>query len=131
MSLLGGGKENRNKDKLRDADKEDRTGRDSVSSSEHPDEPATDAPIDAPLSQATSETAVPTLFSSTSAPGKKKSISRPKHNIRTTSSSFVTRLQTAEGLSKTLQSKAGDSTFVFYNAAKSFFWTEAGVKAKV
>ena len=62
---------------------------------------------------------------------KRKTISRPKHSIRTTSSSFVTRLQTAEGLTRTLANKQGDVTFMFYNALKSFFWTEVGVKAKV
>jgi len=62
---------------------------------------------------------------------KRKTVSRPKHSIRTTSSSFVTRLQTAEGLTRTLANKQGDVTFMFYNALKSFFWTEVGVKAKV
>jgi hypothetical protein len=62
---------------------------------------------------------------------KRKIVSRPKHSIRTTSSSFVTRLQTAEGLTRTLANKQGDVTFMFYNALKSFFWTEVGVKAKV
>ena len=62
---------------------------------------------------------------------KRKTVSRPKHSIRTTSSSFVTRLQTAEGLTRTLGNKQGDVTFMFYNALKSFFWTEVGVKAKV
>ena len=67
-----------------------------------------------------------------SGPGaKRKTVSRPKHSIRTTSSSFVTRLQTAEGLTRTLANKQGDVTFMFYNALKSFFWTEVGVKAKV
>src|SRR5258706_5572847 len=62
---------------------------------------------------------------------KRKTVSRPKHSIRTTSSSFVTRLQTAEGLTRTLANKQGGVTFIFYNALKSFFWTEVGVKAKV
>ena len=62
---------------------------------------------------------------------KRKTVSRPKHSIRTTSSSFVTRLQTAEGLTRTLANKQGDVTFMFYNALKSFFWTEVGIKAKV
>lgn len=73
-----------------------------------------------------------TIFSNPSAaPGKKKTTARPKHNIRTTSSTFIARIQTAEGLSKTLASKQGDVTFLFYNLAKTFNWVEAGSKAKV
>lgn len=72
-----------------------------------------------------------TLFSPTPAAGKKKNVARPKHNIRTTSSTFITRIQTAEGLTKTLQSKQGDVTFLFYNQAKSYVWVEAGSKARV
>jgi hypothetical protein len=70
-----------------------------------------------------------TLFSRSTS--KRKNAARPKHNIRTTSSSFITRIQTAEGLTKTLQSKQGDATFLFYNQAKSYVWIEAGSKAKV
>ena len=71
------------------------------------------------------------MFPTSIALGKKKSVSRPKHNIRTTTSTFVTRLQTAEGLTKILQAKHGDVTFMFYNSAKNFFWTEVGSKTKV
>ncbi|KDQ07244.1 hypothetical protein BOTBODRAFT_149285 [Botryobasidium botryosum FD-172 SS1] len=73
------------------------------------------------------------LFSplSSALTGKKKSISRPKHNIRTTSSSFITRIHTIEGMSKLLSSKQGsDVTFLFYNAAKNFYWNELGSKLK-
>ena len=62
---------------------------------------------------------------------KKKSVSRPKRNIRTTTSTFVTRLHSAEGLTRALQNKQGDVTFMFYNQAKNFFWTELGTKTKV
>ncbi|TFY82563.1 hypothetical protein EWM64_g1448 [Hericium alpestre] len=61
---------------------------------------------------------------------KRKTISRPKHNMRTTSSTFITRLHTVEGLTKTLQAKQGDATYLFFNSAKSFYWVEAGVKSK-
>lgn len=71
------------------------------------------------------------LFSGPGGAGKKKAIARPKHNIRTTSSTFISRTQTAEGLAKILQSKQGDVTFLFYNYAKSFVWIEAASKAKV
>lgn len=70
-------------------------------------------------------------FSGPGGAGKKKAVARPKHNIRTTSSTFISRIQTAEGLAKILQSKQGDTTFLFYNYAKSFVWIEAGSKAKV
>ncbi|KAF9645066.1 WD40 repeat-like protein [Thelephora ganbajun] len=62
--------------------------------------------------------------------GKKKASTRPKHSIRTTSSTFVSRIQTAEGLAKHLQSRQGEVTYVFYNHLKSFIWTEVGSKVK-
>ena len=62
---------------------------------------------------------------------KKKASTRPKHSIRTTSSTFVSRVQTAEGLAKHLQSRQGEVTYVFYNHLKSFIWTEVGSKVKV
>ena len=73
---------------------------------------------------------VPSLFSPSAAVGKNKPMSRPKHNIRTTSSTFISRLQSAEGLAKAMQSKQGDVTFLFYNSAKSFLWVEVGSKSK-
>ena len=36
-------------------------------------------------------------------PAKKRSTARPRHNIKTSSSTFITRIQTAEGLSRTLR----------------------------
>jgi len=63
--------------------------------------------------------------------GKKKTSTRPKHSIRTTSSTFVSRIQTAEGLAKHLQSRQGEVTYVFYNHLKSFIWAEVGSKVKV
>ena len=75
----------------------------------------------------------PSLFSPGPDPGvsSRKSIRRPKHNMRTTSSSFVTRLQATENLNKQLSLKSGDVTFLFYNSVKSFSWTELGTKSKV
>jgi hypothetical protein len=132
-SLLGGGKEGRTKEKDKDKDKDKESisssdnSRDDGTSDPHPDVsnlPPADNTIPKPTFPP------PSLFSPAPAlPGKKKSASRPKHNIRTTSSTFVTRLQSAEGLNKTLQAKQGDVTFMFYNCSKSFFWTEP--KAKV
>ncbi|KAK0463809.1 WD40-repeat-containing domain protein [Desarmillaria tabescens] len=57
---------------------------------------------------------------------KKKHVGRPKHNIRTTSSTFITRAD----VPKALQSKQGDMTFLFYNTGKSFLWVETGSKSK-
>ncbi|KAJ3507274.1 hypothetical protein NLJ89_g6395 [Agrocybe chaxingu] len=66
----------------------------------------------------------PTLFSRPlPAAGRKKPAARPRNNMKTTSSTFITRIQTAEGLTKTLGSKQGDVTFMFYNMAKSFVIT--------
>ncbi|KAI9446155.1 WD40 repeat-like protein [Lactarius indigo] len=62
--------------------------------------------------------------------GKRRASSHPKHNMRTTSSTFITRVQAIEGLAKTLQSKQGEATYLFYNSSKNLYWVEAGVKAK-
>ncbi|KAJ7632962.1 catabolite repression protein creC [Roridomyces roridus] len=110
--LLGGG----NKESRKEKPKDDGV---SLSSSDTPDE-------DTPLAQEPTQT----LFAAPSAPTKKKPLARPKHNIRTTSSTFITRIQNAEGSPRSLQSKQGDVTFLFYNAAKSFLWIEAGSKSK-
>ncbi|KIJ27834.1 hypothetical protein M422DRAFT_261873 [Sphaerobolus stellatus SS14] len=59
---------------------------------------------------------------------KKQAFSRPKHNMRTTSSTFVTKLQSVDGLSRIISGKQGEVTYLFYNYGKSFYWTE--VKAK-
>jgi catabolite repression protein CreC len=63
--------------------------------------------------------------------GKRRTLTRPKHNIRTTSSTFITRVQCMEGLAKTLQAKQGEVTYLFYNSAKNVYWIEGGVQAKV
>lgn len=139
--LLGG---NREKDNKKEKEKEkaspskDRDDGLSVSSSETPD----DAPSPEPSTFSPTPDSVPTpslpheqlntIFSHSPAqPGKKKSIARPKHNMRTTSSTFITRLQNVDNLSRSLQSKQGETTFLFYNSGKSFVWSEVGSKAKV
>jgi hypothetical protein len=114
--LLGGNKESR---KEKPKEKEDAI---SLSSSDSPED-------DTSPTQDTA-TREHTLFAPTAA-GKKRAVSRPKHNIRTTSSTFITRMQNAEGSSRILQSKQGDVTFIFYNVSKSFLWIEAGAKTKV
>lgn len=97
-----------------------------IGSAETPNMPSGDTPLNSPV--------IPhenTIFSQTTAMGKKKTVVRPKHNMRTTSSTFITRLQNADNFHRILQSKSGDVTFLFYNTAKSFIWTEAGSKPKV
>lgn len=131
--LLGG---NREKDVKKDKPSLKDDGL-SVSSSDTPDDPPgspeiASSPPEALNSPVAGQEQVNTIFSQAPAGlGKKKSsASRPKHNMRTTSSTFITRLQNADNLSKTLQSKQGDTTFLFYNTAKTFVWTEAGAKLK-
>jgi len=127
--LLGGNKESKKEN--RSKEREDGA---SLSSSDTPDEVY-------PIEQTSSTTqestpATPMVFSEShnifshpGAAGKKRS--RPKHSIRTTSSTFVTRMQCAEGLTKLLQSKQGEITFWFYNVAKNFVWVEIGSKLRV
>lgn len=115
--LLGGNKEAK-KDRGQDGN--------SVSSSETPEDSIPSPEVTG--QDSVSPTDIPSLFSPTGP--KKKGASRPKHNLRTTSSTFISRLQSAEGLAKTLQSKQGDTTFLFYNSVKSFLWVEVGSKLK-
>jgi hypothetical protein len=128
--LLGGGKNEQKKDKAEKTGKEKEDGT-SLSSNDSPD----DSEQLASSSQENTNASVPhephMLFSAQPAAGKKKTAARPKHNLKTTSSTFITRLQNAEGMTKILQSKTGDVTFLFYNVAKSIVWIEAGPKAKV
>jgi catabolite repression protein CreC len=67
-----------------------------------------------------------TLFSHSTAGSRKKGPTRPKHNLRNTNSTFISRFQNAEG-----RQKQGEMTFMFYNAGKNFIWVEAGAKSKV
>lgn len=135
--LLGGGREKDfRKERVVTRDKEREDGL-SVSSSDDPDDGSPDASsTPAPDGAASTPTIPheqpPTPFAhNPGGLGKRKSVPRPKHNMRTTSSTFITRLQNIDNLSKALQSKQGDTTFLFYNAAKTFVWTEAGAKLKV
>jgi len=120
------------KDKEKDALIKDRPlleeTRTSVSSSDTPDDSFTSPDVDITPAEHQHK-----LFShpSISTNKKKSAMSRPKHNLRTTSSTFITRLQSIEGLSKILSSKQGDVTFSFYNTGKAFLWLEVGNKAKV
>lgn len=140
--LLGGGRE---KDSKKEKEKEkaqaqakERDDGLSVSSSETPDDiPSPDASTFSPSPDSVPTPSMPheqlnNIFSPTPAPpGKKKPAARPKHNMRTTSSTFITRLQNVDNLNRNLQAKQGETTFLFYNSGKSYIWTEAGTKAKV
>ncbi|KAG8940074.1 hypothetical protein FRC00_013257, partial [Tulasnella sp. 408] len=69
----------------------------------------------------------PLLFSPPNATAglqaKKKSV-RAKQNLKTTTSSFVSRYHCIEGLHKHFGAKTGETTFIFYNAGKTFHVTE-------
>ncbi|KAG9007367.1 hypothetical protein FRB94_014394 [Tulasnella sp. JGI-2019a] len=102
----------------------------SESSGDNPN-PNPDDPVDIPPRNPSPPPAAdhphhPVLFSPTlgaGLPSKKKS-TRSKQNLKTTTSSFVTRYQAMEGFSKHLAAKTGDVNFMFYNSGKSFFMTE-------
>ncbi|KAI9065394.1 WD40 repeat-like protein [Trametes sanguinea] len=132
--LLGGNREKEvKKEKVGAKEREDGL---SVSSSDDPDDGSPDASstpapdgVASPPIQPHEQPSTP--FSHN--PGglvKRKTVPRPKHNMRTTSSTFITRLQNADNLAKNLQAKHGETTFLFYNSAKTFVWTEAGTKLK-
>ncbi|KAI0818973.1 WD40-repeat-containing domain protein [Irpex lacteus] len=131
--LLGGNREKDKNHKL-SSSKDQRDDGLSVSSSETPDDVPSPEPSTSPESNPTPvlpHDQLNTIFSHSPAqPGKKKSMSRPKHNMRTTSSTFITRLQNVDNLTRNLQSRQGEATFLFYNSAKSFIWAEVGSKAK-
>lgn len=153
--LLGGGKEKdakKDKGKTDDAGKEkdthlkpparEREDGGSLSSTDTQDDGGNGSPdlsAGSPPVPEVSNTPAPeqpstifsTLSSTNTAGSKKKTSTRPKHSIRTTSSTFVSRVQNAEGLAKHLQSRQGEVTYVFYNHLKSFIWTEVGSKVKV
>lgn len=109
-----------NKDKEKNLPKKEESG--SLSGSDHTNP-------DVALDDETATNAA-TIFSQNSTKHKKNA-SRPKHNIRTTSSTFVSRIQHAEGHAKALAAKQGEVTFLFYNTSKNFVWMESGSKAKV
>ncbi|KAI0333609.1 WD40 repeat-like protein [Cubamyces sp. BRFM 1775] len=130
--LLGG---NREKELKKVAGKEREDGQ-SVSSSDDPDDASPDASSTPAPDTAASPPVAPHEQASTpfshnpGGLGKRKTAPRPKHNMRTTSSTFITRLQNADNINKVLQSKQGETTFLFYNSSKTFVWTEAGAKLK-
>ena len=133
--LLGGNREKEvKKEKAVGKDRDDGL---SVSSSDDPDDGSPDASSTPAPDNSVSTPNIPHEqpngpFSHTPGGlGKRKSMPRPKHNMRTTSSTFITRLQTADNLNKVMQSKQGETTYLFYNSAKTFVWTEAGTKIKV
>ncbi|GAB1517964.1 hypothetical protein RhiTH_001020 [Rhizoctonia solani] len=130
-SLLGGGKavKEKEKDKKRDEDVQGNASGESEHELGGEQEPEPD--MDDPSTpQQQQQLFSPTGLKPSPLTPRKKSVARPKHNIKTTSSSFVTRLHTMEGLTKYLGSKSGDVTFMFYNAGKSFYWMDVSGKLK-
>ncbi|KAG8853539.1 hypothetical protein FRB96_008141 [Tulasnella sp. 330] len=101
----------------------------SESSGEHPNLNADDQGDNPPRNPSPTpavEHPHPVLFSPTlgaGLPAKKKS-TRSKQNLKTTTSSFVTRYQAMEGFNKHLAMKTGDVNFMFYHSGKSFYMTE-------
>ena len=126
-------KKDKDKDKDKDVLLKERPPLDerSISSSDTPDDSFTSPDVDIPTSSPAEHQHKLFSHPSISAGKKKPTISRPKHNMRTTSSTFITRLQSIEGLNKTLSSKQGEVTFLFYNTGKAFLWVEVGSKVKV
>ncbi|KAF8744004.1 WD40 repeat-like protein, partial [Rhizoctonia solani] len=130
-SLLGGGKavKEKEKDKKRDEDVQGNASGESEHELGGEQEPEPD--MDDPSTpQQQQQLFSPTGLKPSPLTPRKKSVARPKHNIKTTSSSFVTRLHTMEGLTKYLGSKSGDVTFMFYNAGKSFYWMDVSGKLR-
>ncbi|KAH9952078.1 WD40 repeat-like protein [Amylocystis lapponica] len=134
-TLLGGNREKDYKKDKAPTNLREREDGLSVSSSEEPDEgnhspELSNPPMPDILSTPTMPHDSHNNIFSHGPSGKKKTVSRPKHNMRTTSSTFITRVHSVDNLNKTLQSKQGETTFLFYNSAKCFVWTEAGAKVK-
>ncbi|KIY50819.1 WD40 repeat-like protein [Fistulina hepatica ATCC 64428] len=103
------------------------SGGGSLSSSDTPADPDGSGDIDRDTPGSPCESHA--LFSSAPSAGKKKHGSRPKHNMRTTN--FITRYQPVDGLTRALQSRQGDITYMFYNYSKTIIWDEVGSSSKV
>lgn len=90
-----------------------------------PDLPPNPSPTEPPQHQQ--------LFSPPPTVPKRKPTTRSKQNLKTTTSSFVTRYHAIEGLNKYLAAKSGDTSFMFYNSGKTFYMieTDTGLKTKV
>lgn len=75
------------------------------------------------------------FLSRSMAGGKDGSVGpRPKSNIKSTSSSFVTRVQSLEGMGKVMGERArgGEEVrWTFWNLGRVWGWVELGGKAKV
>lgn len=127
--LLGGGGNKDSKKGVKEKEKDD--GISLSSNDTPPDEQGEDPAAALPPSPLNT----PSPFSQHSHASKKKpsaatKLSKPKHNMKTTSSTFITRTQNAEGFPRSLKDRDSEVTFIFYNQVKSVLWIEAGVKAK-
>lgn len=66
--------------------------------------------------------------------GSNQALPRPKNNLRSSNSTFVTRMQTCENLSKVLadRAKAGETVkWGFWNYGRTVCWGEEGGRIKV
>ncbi|KIK58319.1 hypothetical protein GYMLUDRAFT_45534 [Collybiopsis luxurians FD-317 M1] len=122
--LLGGNNSKKEKEKAA-KEKEDGTSLSSSDQDEQNDDFA------APSSPTAHTTPTP-IFSHASKkkPSTPTKWSKPKNNMKTTSSTFITRTQNAEGFPRILKDREGDVTFFFYNQVKTVLWVEAGSKAR-
>ncbi|KAI1308742.1 hypothetical protein EDD11_004180 [Mortierella claussenii] len=57
--------------------------------------------------------------------GKRK---KPKNNITKTNSTFVAKITTHENLAKILANRVGEDVYIFWNAGKTFTWSDLGQK---
>ncbi|KAJ3878871.1 catabolite repression protein creC [Lentinula edodes] len=142
--LLGGNNySKKDKEKTKEKEKEKEDGTSLSSNDTPPDEQQDDytAPASPTAHHSHSSTApANTIFShhaqnSSSAGKNKKPMtpvkwSKPRSNMKTTNSTFITRTQHAEGFPRSLKDRDGDVTFFFYNQVKTVLWVEAGAKAK-
>ncbi|KAJ3763077.1 WD40 repeat-like protein [Lentinula raphanica] len=134
--LLGGNNHSR-KEKAKEKDKEDGH---SLSSNDTPPDEQPDDHV-TPASPTLHHTPTTTIFSHHAqlhpAPAGKNrkpttpvKWSKPKSNMKTTNSTFITRTQHAEGFPRSLKDRDGDVTFFFYNQVKTVLWVEAGAKSR-
>ncbi|KAJ3786895.1 WD40 repeat-like protein [Lentinula aff. detonsa] len=141
--LLGGNNHSKkDKEKFKEREKEREDGNSLSSSDTPPDEQLDDftAPASPTVHHTHSVAPTNTIFShhaqhSASAGKNKKPStpvkwSKPKSNMKTTNSTFITRTQHAEGFPRSLKDRDGDVTFFFYNQVKTVLWVEAGAKAR-
>jgi hypothetical protein len=109
----------------------------SISSDQSSGGPPSDNPLPTPMEVPLS--ALPQASTSKRMPFGKNSVPiagalpRPKNNLRSSNSTFVTRLQAYDGLPKHMAAKTGGEVvrWGFWNLGRTFGWGEEGGKLKV